>query len=135
MKVVRRLSAVFAGSVIFAGAIAVARQFQANGFITHLVWTVLAALAAGWVTGRIARAHEVAHAAAIGLFIVMAAIVVMRQRGATQPGPYELTLAGCGPISVMIGAAMAMVQRLQATAPKISSTPSRVGTPHFPSPE
>jgi hypothetical protein len=87
--------------------------FQMGFFITNLAYVVVAALLAGYLTGRIARRLEIAHAAAVGLSIIITTFVAMRQRGAGLPGPYDMTTAGCGPISAMVGAAVAMIQRLR----------------------
>jgi hypothetical protein len=87
--------------------------FQMQFFVVNLVYTVLAALAAGYLTGRIAGKLEIPHAAAVGMIAIVAGFLQMQEHGAITPGPYEMTTAGCGPISAMIGAAVAMVQRLR----------------------
>ena len=126
MRILRSLLAVLSGSAVLAMVLGFAtpaamrafdvsevRTFQMGFFLTNLAYTLVAALAAGYVCGRIARTHEVAHAAAIGLAAIVASFLTMRQQGAAQPGAYEMTMAGCAPISAMVGAALAMMRRLR----------------------
>ena len=125
MRVVRSLIAVLAGFVLLATVVGLAtpaamrafgisepRTFHMGFFLANLAYTLVAAVAAGYLCGRIAGKHEVAHAAAIGLAAIVASFLTMRQQGATQPGAYDMTMAGCAPISAMVGAALAMMQRI-----------------------
>jgi hypothetical protein len=91
-------------------------SFEMGFFMANLSVVVLAALVAGYFTGRIAGRFEIAHAAATGTGMIVTAFLAMRQRGAVMPGPYELTTAGCGPISAMVGAGVAMLQRCAPSA-------------------
>ena len=126
MTVVKTLLAVLAGFGVFATVTGLATPFAMRAFgitelatfhmgffIVNLAYSVTAALAAGYLAGRIAGAREIPHAAAIGMMIVIAVFLAMRQRGAEQPGAYEMTTAGCGPVAAMVGAAIAMAQRLR----------------------
>ena len=125
MRILRSPGAVLAGCAVLALAIGFAtpaamrafgiselRTFQMGFFLTNLAYTLVAAVIAGYVCGRIAGRHEVAHAAAIGLAAIVASFLMMRQQGATQPGAYDMTMAGCAPIAAMVGAALAMMQRI-----------------------
>src|SRR5258708_184034 len=104
LSLVRSLLAVVLGFGLFAivTGLATPRAMRAFGvselatfqmafFITNLAYSVVAALAAGYLTGRIAGKLEIAHAAAVGIVIVIATFLRMRQHGAAQPGPYEMT--------------------------------------------
>ena len=117
MKVLRSLLAVTLGFGLFALVMGLATPqmtaFQMNFFVLNLFVTVAAALAAGYLTGRIAGRLEIPHAAAVGMIAIVVSFLQMREHGAAQPGPYEMTTAGCAPVSAMIGAAVAMVQRLR----------------------
>ncbi len=125
MRVVRSVIAVLAGFGLLATVVSLAtpaamrafgiselRTFQMGFFLANLAYTLVAAVAAGYLCGRIAGKHEVAHAAAIGLAAIVASFLTMRQHGATLPGAYDMTMAGCAPISAMVGAALAMMQRI-----------------------
>jgi hypothetical protein len=126
LTLVRSLLAVVLGFALFAMVtglvtpyamrtfgVAEVASFEMGFFMANLAYVVLAALAAGYLTGRVVGRFEIAHAAAVGIAIIVAAFLAMRQRGAIMPGPYELTTAGCGPISAMVGAGVAMLQRLR----------------------
>jgi hypothetical protein len=126
LRLVRSLLAVLLGFAFFAlvtglvtpyamraFGVAEVASFEMSFFMANLSVVVLAALVAGYFTGRVAGRLEIAHAAAVGIAMIVAAFLAMRQRGAVMPGPYELTTAGCGPISAMVGAGVAMLQRLR----------------------
>jgi len=108
--IVQMLSAL-AGSLA-AGSLPTA-SFTGNAPVNYLVlgvvWTIAAAVVAGYVTARIAGAHEFPHAAAVGLLMIGMSILSMRQEGASQPGWYQIAIAGCGPISAMIGVAIRLL--------------------------
>ena len=72
---------------------------------------VVAAILGGYLTGWLARSHELAHSAALGLLMIILSVVSMRQAGESAPGWYETAVAGCGPISAMIGAALRMLTK------------------------
>jgi hypothetical protein len=40
----------------------------------------------------------------------------MRQEGVSRPGWYQVTIAGCGPISALIGAAIRLLTKPNQTA-------------------
>jgi hypothetical protein len=82
-----------------------------NYLIESLSWTIGAALIAGWITAWMAGSREFPHSAALGLLMVGASFVSMRQEGISQPGWYQTTVAGCGPVAAMIGAAVRMLTK------------------------
>jgi hypothetical protein len=88
----------------------------ANYLLLSLAWTVAAGVLSGYITARIAGSHEFPHAAAVGMLIIVLGFLSMRQEGASQPGWYQITIAGCGPISAMIGAAIRLVTKPRQTA-------------------
>src|SRR5207248_6896237 len=79
--------------------------------VVSVVWTVAAAVLAGYVTGRSAGSHEFPYSAGLGLLMVIVGVISMRQEGATQPGWRQIAIAGCGPISAMIGAALRVLTK------------------------
>jgi hypothetical protein len=83
-----------------------------QGFqVLTLVWTVVAAVIAGYLTALIAGAHEFPHAASVGFLLILASLISIRQHALVRPGWYEITIAGCGPISAMIGCALRLLTK------------------------
>lgn len=82
-----------------------------NYLLLSVTWTVAASVLAGYIAARIAGAHEFPHAAAVGLLMIGMSFLSMRQEGASQPGWYQIAIAGCGPISAMIGAAIRVLAK------------------------
>jgi hypothetical protein len=80
-------------------------------FAVHLGYTVLATLAGGYVAALVARSHEMPHAAAIGMLLIFMSFLSMREHAQSRPDWYELTVAGCGPIAAMVGAALRMLTK------------------------
>jgi hypothetical protein len=119
MKVARSLAGVLFGFLVFFAIIRMLSAFAGSmtsappaGYLwLSLAWTVAGAILAGYVAARIAGAHEFPHAAAVGLLIVLMSFIAMRAEGASRPDWYQITLAGCGPISTMIGAAIRVLTR------------------------
>jgi hypothetical protein len=129
VKAVRSLLSVCLGFAVFFGMVRVMAAVVGSGpdtsgaytsrpvmnyLIESLSWTIGAALIAGYITARVARSREFPHAAALGLLMVMAGFLSMRQQGITKPGWYQTTVAGCGPIAAMIGAAVRMLTKRPA---------------------
>jgi hypothetical protein len=122
MKVARSLAGVLFGFLVFFAIIRMLSAFAGSmtnappaGYLwLSLAWTVGGAILAGYVAARIAGAHEFPHAAAVGLLIILMSFVSMRAEGASRPDWYQITLAGCGPISTMIGAAIRVLTRRAA---------------------
>ncbi len=113
MKVARGLIAVFAGY----GVMVLILRFFGPGpegtgmhyFLVSAMWTVCAAMLAGFVTAWIAGERELPYASGLGLIMIAMSLVAMRNEGASRPGWYETSIAGCGPIAAMLGAALRML--------------------------
>jgi hypothetical protein len=122
----RSLLSVFLGFAVFFGIVRMMTAVIGSGpdtsgaytngpvmnyLIESVSWTIGAALVAGYLTAWIAGLREFPHAAALGLLMVVASFVSMRREGVSQPGWYETTVAGCGPLAAMIGAAVRMLTK------------------------
>lgn len=94
-----------------------AKTVNGGYMLASIVWTVLAAAAGGFVAAWIAGARELPWSAAVGFLLVMLSVVAMRRNGAAQPGWYETAVAGCGPVSALIGGALRLL-----TKPRKSET-------------
>ncbi len=135
MRIVRSVGAVVVGFLMFAVFIRLLNVFTGvaesggaimNFLLLSVTWTVAAAVLAGYMTARIAGSREFPHAAALGLLMVIVSLASMRQEGVSQPGWYQTTIAGCGPISAMIGAAIRLLTKGRQTANRnISADASR----------
>jgi hypothetical protein len=119
VKVVRSLLGVLVGCGLF---FALARFLPGltgaapgNDLLFEATGTVVAAVLAGYAAAFIGGAHEFPHAAAVGLFMVGMGFVSMMQAGAKQPGWHEMAVAGCGPISALIGAAIRLLTKSRRT--------------------
>lgn len=119
MKVLRSVLGVLAGFGIFLVVVQMMSTFTGiltnsapgNFLMLSVMWTVAAAVVSGYITARIAGAHEFPHVAAVGLLMIGMSILSMRQEGASRPGWYQIAIAGCGPISAMIGAAIRLLAK------------------------
>lgn len=132
MKIARSLLAVLAG---FAVAVGLIRAFadwtppaesyatSMNYFLVSLTCTILAAVIGGYLTARIAGSHEFPHVAAVGFLMIAMSMISMRQAGETRPGWYEISVAGCGPLSAMIGAALRLLTK-RRPAPRRPAGPA-----------
>jgi hypothetical protein len=134
VRVVRSLTGVIGGFGVFFAIVRMLSAFAGsmtntapgNYLLVSLIWTVAAAVVGGYICARIAGAHEFPHAAAVGMLIIGMGVVSMKQQGASQPGWYQITIAGCGPISAMIGAAVRVLTKARQTAnSKTSGAASR----------
>jgi hypothetical protein len=105
--IVHMLSA-FAGSLT-AGTLT--NTAPGNYLLLSVVWTVTAAILGGFIAARIAGAHEFPHAAAVGMLMIGMSFISMREEGVSRPGWYQITIAGCGPISALIGAAIRLLTK------------------------
>jgi hypothetical protein len=68
-----------------------------------------ASLLGGLVTAFIAGGHELAHAAGLGFVMIVTSFVSMRQAGEARPGWYETSMAACGPVAALLGAAIRLL--------------------------
>lgn len=112
MRILRSLAAVVAGYALMA---AILRGFAIDNFVFTVSRAIVGAVAAGYLAGLIAGRHEIPHAAGVGFLMVAMTFVSMRQQAIPQPGWYEITVAGCGPIACMIGAALRMLTKRSKT--------------------
>jgi hypothetical protein len=121
----RSFLAVLFGFIVFIGIIrmltALAGSLSPNPpaieyLVLSLAWTVAAAVLAGFIAARIAGSHEFPHSAALGLLMVIMGVISMRQEGVTQPGWHQIAVAGCGPVSAMIGAALRVLTKTRQAA-------------------
>jgi hypothetical protein len=115
VKVTRGLAAVFAGY----GLMMLVLHFFAPGpegagmhyFLMSASWTIGAAMLAGFVTAWIAGERELPYASGLGLIMIAMSVVAMRNEGASRPGWYETSIAGCGPIAALLGASVRMLMK------------------------
>jgi hypothetical protein len=77
-----------------------------------IAWTIVAAVVCGFVTALIAGSHEFPHVAAVGMLMVGLSFLSMRQEALSRPSWYQIAIAGCGPISAFVGAAMQTLRRV-----------------------
>jgi hypothetical protein len=119
VRILRSVTAILAGFAVFATLVGiftplVARTLGVEHFQSFSVglltatlgYSVTAAVIAGYLTAWIAGHRELPHAAGVGLLIIAMSFVSMRQLGETRPGWYETTIASCGPIAALFGAAL-----------------------------
>jgi hypothetical protein len=78
-----------------------------------ITWTIVAAIICGFVTALVAGAHEFPHASGLGFLMIGLSFVSMQQESISRPTWYQTAIAGCGPISAMVGAAIRMLLRLR----------------------
>jgi hypothetical protein len=95
----------------YAVMAAILRAFAIDNFPLTLARTIAGAIAAGYIAGLIAGSHEIPHAAGVGFLMIVMTFVSMRRQAILQPGWYETTVAGCGPIACMIGGALRMLTK------------------------
>jgi hypothetical protein len=119
MKVARSVVGVLFGFAVFFAIVHMLSAFAGsltnsapvNYLFLSVVWTVTAAILGGYIAARIAGAHEFPHAAAVGMLMIGLSFLSMREEGVSRPGWYQITIAGCGPISALIGAAIRMLTK------------------------
>jgi hypothetical protein len=76
-----------------------------------LAGTIAAGAVAGYIAALVAGSHEFPWAATVGLGIVGMGVASMREAGIDRPGWFQIAIAGCGPMSVMVGAAVRLLTR------------------------
>ncbi len=128
MTVVRGICGVIAGFLLAIAVIAACERTAIVSFdvknigvaymVASVAWTVFAALFGGFVAAWIAGARELPWSAGVGFLLVVLSIVLMRRQGAAQPGWYETAVAGCGPISALIGGAIRLLTKPRKVALK-----------------
>jgi hypothetical protein len=131
LKILRSLLSVAVGFGLFAGALQLIPWLGAQTgaeatamrlMLMSIAWTIVAAVISGFVTAWIAGAHEMPHASGLGFLMIGLSILSMQQESLSKPTWYQTAIAGCGPISAMIGAAVRMLWRVRQTAKEKTST-------------
>jgi len=112
VRIVRSVAGIVVGFGIFFG---IARLISGSGLWSGVAAMVAAAVVSGYVTALIAGAHEFPHVAAVGMLMVATGFVSMRQEGIARPGWYQIAIAGCGPVSAMIGAAVRLLTKVRGS--------------------
>jgi hypothetical protein len=87
------------------------RSIGTGYMVASVAWTVGAAIAGGFVAAWIAGRRELPWSAVVGFLLIALSVVAMRRRGTAQPGWYETAVAGCGPISALVGGAIRMLTK------------------------
>jgi len=113
MKLARGVTGVFAGY----GTLWLIWHFFAPAptgsgmgfFLLSAMWTVVGAMIGGYITAWIAGRHELPYAAVLGLVLITVSVTGMIRAGASRPGFYEASIAGCGPMAALLGAAIRML--------------------------
>jgi hypothetical protein len=125
LKFVRSPLSVIVGFAVFLGALqtmpSLAEDIGAdaggmNYMMFSLAFTVVAAVVSGYATAWIAGAHEFPHAATVGFLMIATSFVSVQQAAISKPSWYQITIGGCGPVSVLIGAAIRVFVRLRQPA-------------------
>jgi hypothetical protein len=93
-------------------------QILSGSLLVTVTGTVIAAIVGGYIAARIAGAHEFPYAAAVGMLMIGMSVLSMRQAGVSKPGWYQITIAGCGPISALIGAAICLLTKPRHSPPQ-----------------
>lgn len=128
MTALRGICGVIAGFVLAIAVIAACertaivtfnvRSIGVGYMVASVGWTILAGVVGGFVAGWTAGSHELPWAAGVGFLLVLLSVIAMRRHGASQPGWYETAVAGCGPISALIGGAVRLLTKPQRPAPR-----------------
>lgn len=124
MNLVRGICGAIVGFLISIAVIAACErtaivQFNIRAITTgymmaSVAWTVLGAVIGGFAAAWIAGSRELPWSAGVGFLLVVLSVTAMRRHGAAQPGWYETAVAGCGPVSALLGGAV----RLLTKSPK-----------------
>jgi hypothetical protein len=94
------------------------RSIGAGLMVASVAWTVGGALAGGFMAAWIAGSRELPWSAGVGFLLVLLSVLAMRRQGTAQPGWYETAVAGCGPISAVIGGTIRLLTKPRKTAPR-----------------
>jgi peptidoglycan/LPS O-acetylase OafA/YrhL len=128
VNALRGICGVMAGFVLAIAVIAVCERAAIVNFnvrtigsgymLASVAWTIVGAVAGGFMAAWIAGSREVPWAAGVGFLLVLLSLVAMRRQGNAQPGWYETAVAGCGPISALIGGAIRLLTKPRRIAPR-----------------
>lgn len=119
MKVVRSLAAVAVGYGVVLTIMRFFAPAPAEGmgyFLLSATCVAAAALFGGLATALVADGHELAHAAGLGFVMIVMSVISMRQAGEARPGWYETSIAACGPMAALLGAAIRLLIRPRTRA-------------------
>lgn len=121
MTALRGICGVIAGFVLVIAVMALCERTAVVTFnvrtigtgymLASVAWTVVGAVAGGFIAAWIAGSRELPWAAGVGFLLVLLSLVAMRRQGAAQPGWYETAVAGCGPISAIIGGTIRLLTK------------------------
>ncbi len=114
----RGIAGVAIGFVLFV--VAIRMVSPSDGLMLNATATIAASLAAGFLTALVAGSHEVPWAATVGMLMIGSSFLAIRQEGLPRPGWYEMTIAGCGPVSALLGAAIWLLVKLKMGKPSDS---------------
>jgi len=109
LKFVRGLIGVAVGFGFFVAALRMVSP--SDGLALNAACTIAAGVASGFVCALIAGSHEFPWAATIGMLMIAAGFITMRQQEIPRPGWYEMTIAGCGPAAALLGAAIRLLTK------------------------
>jgi hypothetical protein len=112
VKYLRSLLAVAAGYAVMLAIMRFFTPAPSEGmsyFLLSATCVAAAALFGGLITAFVADGHEFAHAAGLGLVMIVMSVVSMRQAGEPRPGWYETSIAACGPMAALLGAAIRLL--------------------------
>lgn len=98
------------------------RSIGVGYMVASAGWTILAGVVGGFVAAWTAGSRELPWSAGVGFLLVVLSVIAMRRQGASQPGWYETAVAGCGPISALIGGTIRLLTKPRRPAPR-SETP------------
>lgn len=116
----RSIAGVAAGCGLFLGALQFVPWLVENSaadsnptlfVMVHVAVAAVAGVLAGFLTALIAGRRELPHTSPVGLFMVGVAVWAMRQQAVFRPGWYQLAIAGCGPVSAMVGGGIVALLR------------------------
>jgi hypothetical protein len=110
-RALRSVLAVLAGFVLMVAiVIACTHALRLNaiqptpGYLKiNFACTMLAALAAGWLTARLAGYRPMAHGLALAMTMVLLGMVALMKPTPTQPWSYQFLLAAVPPFAVLLG--------------------------------
>jgi hypothetical protein len=114
VKTARGVVGVLLGFGVFLAIV----HMLSGSLLVTVASTVAAAILGGYIAARIGGAHEFPYAAAVGMLMIAMGVLSMRQAGVSKPGWYQITIAGCGPISALIGAAICLLTKPRHAPPQ-----------------
>jgi hypothetical protein len=117
VRIVRSFVAVAVGYAVMLAIIRCFAPEPAEGmnyFLLSATCIAAASLFGGLAAALVADGHELAHAAGLGFVMIVMSVLSMRQAGEARPGWYETSLAACGPMAALLGAAIRLLLKPRA---------------------